>query len=321
VFENLDDALSYDAETRDFAAQDKDRLFEKFEEQLDEMWSLFADVPKTDSQEEVSQALATVSKHPQKRTFKRGYKRLQDLYESLSPDGRLSEEEIERKYRWLSHIWVAFRRANREPDPEEEVREKTRRIVEEHVDVRRVKEDFPIYKVGEEHLEAIEEQEPAAQASSIAHAVQAHVRPRVDKNPRYEALSERVQEVLHEWQTKNKSDPEAVEALRRIEREVMDVEATADERGFEEAEHALFALLEDDYELPSDRAEALARSVVERVETEVDTSYPGWERNEKARKAIQQEIMRALIANGESDLVKEGFPEKALSYIIANYTD
>ena len=321
VFENLDDALSYDAETRDFAAQDKDRLFEKFEEQLDDMWSLFVDVPKTDSQEAVSQALATVSKHPQKRTFKRGYKRLQDLYESLSPDGRLSEEEIERKYRWLSHIWVAFRRANRAPDPEEEVREKTRRIVEEHVDVRRVKEDFPIYKVGEEHLEAIEEQEPAAQASSIAHAVQAHVRPRVDQNPRYEALSERVQEVLHEWQTKNKSDPEAVEALRRIEREVMDVESTADERGFEEAEHALFVLLEDDYELPSDRAEALARSVVERVETEVDTSYPGWERNEKARKAIQQEIMRALIANGESDLVKEGFPEESLSYIIANYTD
>jgi type I restriction enzyme R subunit len=321
VFENLDDALSYDAETRDYAAQDKDRLFEEFEDQLGEMWALFAGVPKTDSQEAVSEALATVSKHPEKRDFKRGYKRLQDLYESLSPDGRLSEEEIERKYQWLSHIWVAFRRANREPDPEDEVREKTREIVEQHVDVTRVKEDFPIYKVGEEHLEAIEGQEPAAQASSIAHAVQAHVRPRVDKNPQYEALSERVQEVLHQWQTQHKSDPEAVEALRRIEKELLEFEETAEERGLGDVEHALYALLEDDYELPADRAEPLAEAVADRVEAEVDTNYPGWERNEQARKAIKQEIMRALINEGESALIKQDFPEDALSYIIANYTD
>ncbi|WP_251962960.1 type I restriction endonuclease subunit R [Salinibacter ruber] len=321
VFENLDDALSYDAETRDFAAQDKDRLFEDFEEQLEKMWSLFEGVPRTDRQEAVSEALATVSKHPQKREFKRGFKRLQDLYESLSPDGRLSEEEVERKYQWLSHIWVAFRRANREPDPEKEVREKTREIVEKHVDVTGVKEDFPIYKVGEEHLEAIEEQEPAAQASSIAHAVKAHVRPRVDQNPRYEALSERVQEVLHQWQTKNMSDPEAVEALREVERDVLDVEATAEEKGLGEAEHALFALLESDYGLPEDGAGPLAKSVADRIETEVDTSYPGWQRNEKARKAIKQEIMRALINEDETDLIKAGFPEEAFSYIIANYTD
>jgi type I restriction enzyme R subunit len=201
------------------------------------------------------------------------------------------------------------------------VREKTREIVEEHVDVTRVKEDFPIYKVGEEHLAAIEEQEPAAQASSIAHAVQAHVRPRVDQNPRYEALSERVQEVLHQWQTQTKSDPEAVEALRRIEREVIGMEATAEERELGDTEHALFALLEDEYEVPPDRAEPLAGAVARRVEAEIDTNYPGWERNETARKAIKQEIMRALIDEGESDLIKADFPEAALSYIVANHTD
>ena len=43
--------------------------------------------------------------------------------------------------------------------------------------------------------------------------------------------------------------------------------------------------------------------------------YSGWVGNERARTAIHQEIMRALIENGASDLVKEGYPEKALSYI------
>jgi hypothetical protein len=109
--------------------------------------------------------------------------------------------------------------------------------------------------------------------------------------------------------------------LERIEREVLDVEATADERGLGEAEHALFSLLENDYDLPADQANALAQAVTTRVDEEVDTSYPGWERNEKARQAIEQEVMRALIDEGETDLIKQGVPDEALGYIIANYTD
>ncbi len=322
VFKNLDDALAYDEETRTFAAQDKDRLFESFEDQLAEIWAIFEEVEKTDSAEAVQQALAQVSKHPEKRTFKQGFQRLQDLYESVSPDARLSDPEIEDKYQWLSRIWVAFRRSNnRDEHPEESVREKTREIVERHVDVTRVKEDFPIYKVGEEHLEAIRGQEPAAQASSIAHAVQAHLRPRVDENPRYERLSERVQEVLHQWQNGQKSDPEAVDALEEIERAVIDVEEGAEERGLSAAEHALLALLEDEYDLPADRAAALAGTIADRVEQEVDTNYPGWERNEAARKAVQQEIMRALIAEDATDLAKQDFQADALEYIIAHFAD
>jgi type I restriction enzyme R subunit len=320
VFENLDDALAYDAETRSFAAKDREQLLDEFEAQLDAIYGLFEDVPKTDSQEAVQQALARVSKHPARRDFKKGYQRLQDLYESVSPHPRLADDVVADKYRWLSHVWVAFRRANnRDENPEANVREKTREIVEQHVDVTRVKEDFPIYKVGEGHLEAIRGQEPAAQASSIAHAVQAHLRPRTGQNPRYERLSERVQEVLHQWQTNQMSDPNAVDALEEIEREVIEIDDTADERGLSEAEHALFALLVDDYELPEDRADPLASAIMGRVEQEVKTNYPGWERNEKALKQIQQEIMRALIGEGESDLIKQGFAEDALDYIVVNH--
>jgi len=96
-------------------------------------------------------ALARVSKHPERREFKQGYKRLQDLYESVSPDKRLVQPEIKQPYGWLSGVWMAFNRTEeREEDPEESVREKTLSIVEEHVDVGKVKEDFPIYKIGEE---------------------------------------------------------------------------------------------------------------------------------------------------------------------------
>ena len=161
----------------------------------------------------------------------------------------LARPTIEEEYRWLSHVWVAFRRSNnREENPEETVREKTRKIVEEHVDVTRVKDDFPIYQIGEDHLEAIRDlPEPAAQAISIAHAAQAHLRPRVDQNPRYKRLSECVQDVLSRWQSGSMSDPEAVEALEDLEREALEIEEEAEDRRLQQAEYALFALLVDDY--------------------------------------------------------------------------
>jgi type I restriction enzyme R subunit len=222
TFANLDEALHYDKEVVEHAAQSEEKLFEKFEAQLDAVFSIFDGIEKTNTQEAIQDALARVSKHPERREFKQGYKRLQDLYESLSPDKRLVQPEIKRPYGWLSGIWVAFNRTEgRKEDPEDDVREKTLSIVEEHVDVGKVKEDFPIYKVGEEHLDAIEEQAPAAKASSIAATTKAHLHPKIGENPRYERLSERVEEILSQWQSGHMADPEAVDALERIEQEAM----------------------------------------------------------------------------------------------------
>jgi type I restriction enzyme R subunit len=110
TFANLDDALHYDSEVVEHAAQSEEKLFEKFEQQLDSVFSIFEGIEKTNTQEAMQEALARVSKHPERREFKQGYKRLQDLYESVSPDKRLVEPEVKQPYGWLSGIWVAFNR-------------------------------------------------------------------------------------------------------------------------------------------------------------------------------------------------------------------
>lgn len=51
VFENLDEALSYDAATRDFAAQDRENLFEEFKEQLERVFDIFDGVPRKTARE------------------------------------------------------------------------------------------------------------------------------------------------------------------------------------------------------------------------------------------------------------------------------
>lgn len=327
VFRNVDEALQYDKETQDFAAQNEEKLFEKLDEQLEEMLSLFDDIPKTDSQESLQACLARVSKHPEKREFKQGYRRLQNLYESVSPDGRLIESGIQAKYQWLSRVFVAFRRNNnREENPENEMREKTKQIVEQHVDVREIKDRFPVYKIGEEHLEAVQEMdEPAAQASSIAHATQDHLQPRSNQNPRYKRLSERVTELVERWQSGEMDDPEAVEALERLEREILDVEQEADDRQLSEGAFAVFAELVDNHEHligGEEDAEQLARDIYAAFDREIDRSFENWHTNESILNAIEVEIIDVLVKDHDrADLVKaDEFIENVRGYLIENAT-
>jgi type I restriction enzyme R subunit len=319
VFANLDDALHYDEETVRHAARDKDELFDEFTEQLGSLFDLFDGIRKDDSQEAVQEALARVSKHPTKRQFEQGYRRLQDLYESVSPDGRLVRPEIRSKYSWLSGVWVAFRRANnRSETPENDVREKTLQIVEEHVDVSRVKEDFPIYEIGEDHLQAVKEMKrPEAKATSIAHTTKAHLTPRVDQNPRFERLSERVEDVLARWQDGQIADPEAVEALEEIEREVIAIENEREDRGVSEAEYAVFSLLTDDYGVPEDEAQSFASDLCAKFQDEVDTNFPGWQTNAKALRKIKVLIYKSL-PRLDVDADKKELADDLRSYLVAN---
>ena len=330
VFENIDEALRYDQETKAFAARDKDQLLRELRAKLEELEALFAGIYQADTQEALQACLGRVSKHPAKREFKQGYRQLQDLYESVSPDRRLIEaseggRSIQDRYRWLTRVFVAFRRVNnRDENPENEVHEKTRKIIEEHVDVSVIKEQFPVYKIGEEHLERVTRLNPAAKANAIAHAMQDHLRLRSGQNPRYERLSERVREVVERWQSGDLEDPDAVDALERLEQETLNVGDEADERGLSEAEFAVYATLTGEYAETVgevNEAEAIARDVCHCFEEKIDTDYPGWRESESTRKAVDRCIVDVLVKeHARADLFKtDGLVEDVHSYLIANY--
>ncbi|MCQ4335054.1 type I restriction endonuclease subunit R [Natronomonas sp. F2-12] len=278
VFENIDEALDYDAETKAYAARDKDELYDDLVEQIERVMSIFDGIPKTDTQEATSEAVERVSTHPERREFKQGFRRLENLYEAVAPDGRLVSEGIEREYKWLSRIHVAFKRTTSgEDNPEDGMREKTREIINEHVEIGEIKRDFPTYKLGEEYLEDVEGLDnPGVAASQIAHATQEHLHPRENQNPRYKRLSERVTDIVERWQGDEISDPEAVEALKSVEEEVLNVEEEAEEQGMDDAEFAIYTHLTEETPeaIDSDKgAEEVAEGIVSQFTERVDTSY------------------------------------------------
>ncbi|TKX82182.1 type I restriction endonuclease subunit R [Halorubrum sp. SD626R] len=325
VFENIDEALDYDSETKAYAARDKSELFEDLVDELEAVMSIFDGIPKDDSQEATNEAISRISKHPQRRDFKQGFRRLQNLYESVAPDGRLIEEGIQEQYKWLSRIQVAFERTTSGKEaPEDDMREKTREIINENVDVDEIRDDFPTYKLGEEYLEDVEGLDnPGVKASQIAHATQDHLHPRTGQNPRYQRLSERVTEIVERWQGGEVADPEAVEALKSVEDEVLEVEQAA---GEEAAERAKFAIhthlteeLDDGFE-DGEKATELADSIVDRFEDHVDRDYPGWQTNKSTEQDIEELILEVVaLEYDRPDLIDDPFMDAIRDYLINNY--
>ena len=324
VFENIDDALDYDTETKQYAAQDSEQLFEKLQRQLDAVLDIFEGIDREDSQEVVDECLDRVSTHPEKGQFKKGFRRLQDLYESVSPDRRLVEEGIDEDYGWLGRIHTAFQRTNnRSKRPEDEMRAKTREIIEEHVDIGEVKQSYPVYELGEEYLDELDHLgSDATKASTIAHAIQESTQPRMGQNPRYERLSDRVTDIVEEWEAGDRADPEAVEALRKVEEEVLAVEDEANERGMSDAEFAIFTDLteERDIDISEHTAEELARAIVSEFDDRVDTSYDGWETTDKTVKEIELVLLDVLVKEYDrGELVTDEFIDSVHTYLIQNY--
>jgi type I restriction enzyme R subunit len=321
VFEDIDDALEYDDEIQGNAARDVDALLDKLETVLDELFDLFDDVPKLNSQEAVAEAVARASDNA--REFEQGFGRAQDLYETISPDGRLAARGLLERYKWLSKIHVAYRRSKRDDDPEEGLREKTKEMMEKHVDVDEIHDNYPIYEISQEHLEKIDDLEPSAQAAEVAHATQDHLQPRRDMNPRYERLSDRVKDILGKLADNEMPEPEAVEKLRAVERETIQIKQEVAESDTSPAEYALYTLLKDtyaDYIGGDEEAQDIASDVVERFEESVQTDYDGWATNEETKRDIKKVVMRVIIKEyGNKELYNQGFADDARKYLIENY--
>ena len=326
VFENIDEALDYDTETKTYAARNKDELFNELGEQVERVMDIFDGIPKEDTQEATYEAVERVSTHPERREFKQNFRRLQNLYEAVAPDGRLVSEGIEENYEWLSRIHVAFKRTTSgEESPEEEMREKTREIINKHVEIGNIKRDFPTYKLGEEYLEDVEElNNPAVKASQIAHATREHLHPRENQNPRYKRLSERVTDIVERWQGDQMGDPETVEALKSVEEEVLMVEHEAEEQGMDSAEFAIYTHLTE--ETPDaieseEQAEAVAEDIVSEFRKRVDRDYPGWQTNQQTISEITRILLDVLV--NEYDLGhliqnEDDFMDTIREYLIQN---
>lgn len=306
VFQNIDKALDYSDEVQENAAIEKDKLFtgneeiKGFKPLLDELIEIFEDVEKTNSTETLNEAVTILRKNPEERKkFKDGMRRLQDLYESISPDKRLADEKIQSKYKWLTQVRIAFKSEEDGPrsNPEKEMREKTKEIIERNVDIKEIQDNFSSYKLSKEHLEEIKGLEPSVKATKVITSTTCHLDPRTNKNPQYRRLSERLNEVIEQWQGEEISDVQAVEKVEDIAEEALKVDEAPDQKEMTEYEYAFYSKLKQEYSeyVEDNEAEEISRELGRKFREDLDIDFDNWYQNEEIKKKFGQLIVEVLL--------------------------
>ena len=334
---NVDEALSYyPPEVRQAAAEDVNELLREYDEKIEDAVALFDHIDVDDNPETVVECLTYLRKNAEaRRRFKELYRDVENLYDTLAPMGELEDENTGRpqKYSWLTQVYLAYQRSmNRESQPERRLREKTKGIVENNVEVNAdwLDEKFEVVEFDADHLERVRDMEAEQGITEVAGAADDYLDDRSDHHPRYRRLSERVREVVDKWESDEVTADSAYEELVELEAEILSVEDEAEERGLSPSGHALFAALIDDstegfaqYIDDEDEAQFIAERVDEELAERVDTSYSDWETSKRTREDIQQLLLEvAAIEADQPALCKDDqFLEDARDYLIENHPD
>jgi type I restriction enzyme R subunit len=332
---NVEEALSYYPEhVQAAAAEDIDELLDKFDRKLDEAVEVFEEIDIDDDPETVVEYLAYLRKNTEaRRRFKDLYREVENLYDTLAPMPELEDEDTNRpqKYSWLNQIHLAYQRSmNRDSEPEKQLREKTKDIVENnvYVDTDWLGEEFEVVELGPQHLERVRAMEPEQGITEVAGAADDYLDDRAESHPRYRRLSERVRDVVDKWESDEMTAKRAYEELVELEEEILSVDSEAERRGLSQAGHALFTALIDnsgrgfaEYIDDEEEAEFIAKRVNEELEKRVDTEYSDWETSTRTREDIQQLLLEVVAIEAENpDLCKDDrFLEDAREYLIENH--
>lgn len=325
VFENPEDALEYDEfEVIEDGLKETDELADEFLDLEDQLLGLF-DIEFRNDPETIQRAVAQLRKDDSMASkFLEMFSEAENIYESVQPHEKLGEDEVIEKWQIINQIYYEYKEMEKGSMPEQNqitgnVREKTREILEEYMDVEDIQteEEDVYYEIGEKEVRVEEAENPEYSAAAEGAVLEENTEIRADKNPSFQSLSERVKQVISEWKEDEISAEEAVEKYEEVEDEIEEIESEQENKGMDDATFSVYCLFKDSYTdyFDEDEAEEIAGSISDRVE---DVDFDSVERT--LRKELRGEIIRELSEKQKVDVIKreDDFLTKTVNLLIKN---
>jgi type I restriction enzyme, R subunit len=161
---------------------------------------------------------------PARDKFESGYQKARSLYELLEPDDYLQPHRSD--YIWLSKLYMVYRKkfyplAKFETSLEDGT--KTRDLIREHVDVDKIKQDFPTYFLDENYLAKLDDIDPDSKALDIEAMISAELKIRADQDPEAEPLSEKLKRIINQKRNSALQGVALISALESLAKEVVDL--------------------------------------------------------------------------------------------------
>jgi type I restriction enzyme R subunit len=292
IFENLEKALAFDSEDVQSVVEGIDILKERFESLMAEGREKYLPLVKDKVADKAAEAVLEYFRDKEKRhEFYQYFKELQDIYEILSPDPFLRPfmpdyEELARMYRML--------RANYEPgiSIDREFLRKTARLVQEHTDAVFSGQPTKFYKLDEETLEKIlnDNKPDTVKVFNLLKAIRTLVEQESQHSPYLIPIGERAEQIAKAFEERQMTTKETLQQLELLMREGIEGKKAEAKSDLSPEGFAVFWFLKRE---GIEKAEAAAKKIAGAFK-----QFPYWERSSEQERGLRIALFKALLEAG-----------------------
>lgn len=234
------------------AAYNIDDLVKEFSDSTEDLLSIFSAIPKDNfDRTTMLDAFETITSDEKIETrFVEGYRRLRKRFELLGTDS-VKLERL-KDYKWLSAVYTYYKVTVNMDDKEDGghtdiLFEKTLKYVYRSTELSDFRQDLPTIQFDSDYLEKLDAKvkNEREKAANLVFTLNRLVLVERAKNPVYESLSERVENILKLWREKTRDYERIYSAGSGIIREINDMQKRQHELGFTDIQYSILLCIEE----------------------------------------------------------------------------
>lgn len=322
VFDRLEAAFAeFSPADVELAVLDLSELEDQFPVRIAEALALVAGMPAGDDYEQMMWLLKRFTDDPEAaELFEERFQAAQSAYEALAPEPVLLPHLDD--YRQLVRVRAIWRRGARldERDSDfdiEEYRPQTWALVREAVEIERLRDDLPVYRIDGEYVQRLEDApgSPDEKAAEIEAAIEYEIKVGGgEKNPVTRSLAERLERIRSQ---KADADADMLSLLEELVREVVTEKQAQQSLGLSDRGQGFLALARTHAGgLGEEQLVELARAVDEVVAR--NATFAEWAERDDVLRDIRKETIKLLIVDpATKPLLSTGFIDEVLQVATA----
>jgi type I restriction enzyme R subunit len=317
VFDRLEAAFAeFSPEDVEMAVLDLSELEDQFPVRIAEALALVAGMPAADEYEQMMWLLKRFTDDKDAaELFEERFQAAQSAYEALAPDPVVLPHLDD--YRRLVRIRAIWRRGGRldERDGDldvSEYRPQTWALVREAVEIERLRDDLPVYRIDGQYVTRLDEApgSPEEKAAEIEAALEYEIKVGGgEKNPVTRSLAERLERIR---QKKAEADADMLTLLEELVADVVAEQRAREALGLSERAQGFLSLAKTHAaSLDAGKLVELARQVDDVVAK--NASFPEWAERDDVLRDIRKDTIKLLLADDATKpLVSSGFIDEVL---------
>lgn len=322
VFQNLQKALNFNEDEIEDAVIDLEALREQFPQVLAEFLNIFDGLTRDGTQASLMSCLNRLGESEEIQTrFTSTFKKLQLLYETISPDASLVSYLAD--YDWACRIVIAYNRRFKREDKLDvsEYGAKTRELIYQDSSVQQIERLIPVYEIDENYLIKIDELVGGldSQAADIENALKKELSVKAANKPAYQSISQRLEKLMQERRENTLTAVEMMKQLKLLVSDYVEAEKEANALGLSEGEDAIYQLLKKyaPENTEQDRVLDFVRKISQKVKT---ITFSGWQAQPSVKLDVERELtLLCLMDFKDLKLFPGPFISEALPFVLKYY--